>query len=239
MHEGGSAALVASGQGEISAMFGAAPVPLYTYKDIPDLRQAGQPGIQVAVHSNTGPNTPFASVSTHHIGFVANPHVLGWDYQSFGIWDDSGFSGHGRSGGMAFGAATPGSAIPSTGAASFSGKLAGLYVSPAGIGSVATADLAVQANFSTRSLNFSSSGTITTRDLKTATPAPHLNLAGTLTYSAGGNLFSGTLTNSGGTMTGQSKGQFHGPAAQELGGIFTVQSKTTAETFAGAYGAKR
>jgi len=40
-------------------------------------------------------------------------------------------------------------------------------------------------------------------------------------------------------MSGASSGQFYGPVAQELGGEFVLKSATTAETFVGAYGAKR
>jgi phage baseplate assembly protein gpV len=108
-----------------------------------------------------------------------------------------------------------------------------------GQGSTAAADLTVNANFSTRSLGFASTGTATTRDFQTRTAAPNLNLNGTLTYAPGSNSFSGTLTNSGGTLSGSTKGQFYGPSAQELGGAFAVKSSTTVETFTGAYGAKR
>ena len=73
---------------------------------------------------------------------VADPKAAGWDYQSFGAWD-----GTSRVGmvGASFGAATPGSAAPTSGTATFTGKLGGLYVSPAGEGSVAAANITVNA----------------------------------------------------------------------------------------------
>ena len=114
-----------------------------------------------------------------------------------------------------------------------------MYVSPTGQGSIAAADLTVNANFSARSLAFSTSGTTIARDPKAPTAAPHLNLSGTLTYSAGANSFAGAVTNAGATMSGSSKGQFYGPTAQELGGAFSLKSSTSVETFTGAYGAKR
>lgn len=184
------------------------------------------------------PQTPFTPLPAREIELVANPYLLGWNYQSFGVWNSTAPS-WGNFGGATFGTATPASAVPTSGNATFRGKLGGLYVSPAGQGSIATADLSVNANFSTRSLSFASSGTSATRDLATATAAPNLNLSGTLTYSPSANTFTGTLVNAGGTMSGSSKGQFYGPTAQELGGVFTVKSPTTVETFAGAYGAKR
>ena len=172
------------------------------------------------------------------VGVVANPYQLGWSYQSFGVWNS-----HAADGGVVqslnFGQSTYASAIPTSGAATFKGKLAGFYVSPSGIGSVAGANVTVNADFANRSLQFASSGTTLTRNVSTATSTPQLNLSGTLTYSPGSNSFTGTLVNAGGTMNGVSNGRFYGPAAQELGGAFTVKSPSTVETFTGAYGAKR
>jgi hypothetical protein len=182
--------------------------------------------------------SPFTSVSARQVGLIANPYVLGWDYQSFDAWDDQG-TDIGIMYGQTFGAATPASAVPLSGTASFVGKLGGLYVSPAGEGSIAAGDVTVNADFSARSLSLTSSGTIITRDFTAATTAPNLDLRGTLTYAPGANAFSGTLTNAGGTMSGPSQGQFYGPAAEELGGVFVVKSPTTVETYTGAYGAKR
>jgi hypothetical protein len=71
------------------------------------------------------------------------------------------------------------------------------------------------------------------------TPAPSLDLKGTLTYSAGSASFSGSIVNAAGTMQGTSGGRFYGPAAQELGGTYALKSATTSETMVGAYGAKR
>jgi hypothetical protein len=198
----------------------------------------GQPAIGVRQSEYTSALTSFAN-SPGGPTLGANPYALGWEYQSFGVWEDQGSAGSGRILASTFGAPTPASAVPTTGSATFSGKLAGFYVSPAGQGSMAAAELSVNANFNTRSLSLSSTGTALTRDARTATSAPSLNLPGTLTYAPNTNSFGGTLVNSGGTMSGASQGRFYGPAAQELGGVFTVKSPTTVETFTGAYGAKR
>jgi len=213
-----------------------------------DFRQQGDTSLysQPAFSTLPIPSDPFsgnpyvalAGANRVGVGVIANPYVLGWEYQSFGVWNNSLPLGGGIIG-STFGAPTPASAVPTNGSATFTGKLAGLYVSPAGQGSIAAADLSVNANFSTRSLGFASSGTTTTRDLATATAAPHLNLSGTLTYSPAANTFTGTLSNAGGTMGGSSTGRYYGPAAQELGGVFAVKSPATVESFIGAYGAKR
>lgn len=192
-----------------------------------NLAALGQPGID-RLHGASGSTA-----------VVANPYALGWNYQSFGAWNQQNAGGIGTITASSFGQATPASAVPTSGQATFTGKSAGLYVSPAGQGSVTAADVTVNANFSARSLGFSTSGTTIARDLKAPVAAPHLNLNGTFTYSAGSNAFSGTVSNAGGSMSGSSKGQFYGPAAQELGGAYSLKSPTTVETFTGAYGAKR
>ena len=169
---------------------------------------------------------------------IANPYAQGWNYQSFGVWNTQTTTG-GSITSSSFGAATPASAVPTTGTASFVGKLGGIYVSPAGEASMASADVRVNADFGNRSLGFASQGTRLTQDLKGSTSAPQLNLGGTLTYSPATNTFSGTLTNAGGTMSGSSTGRYYGPAAQELGGVLTVKSPSTVEMLTGAYGGRR
>lgn len=234
-------------EGEVSGMsdplhFDRIPLQFYSgAQEHLTLKSIGQSGIDVVLYphqSGNGFQNPFTTRYDTNVMFTGNPTMLGWEYQSFGIWNnDKPFARTISL--LSFGAATPGSAVPTVGNATFSGKLAALYLSPNVQGSIATADLTVNADFSKRSLSFASSGTSLTRDLATATAAPNLNLSGTLTYSPGSSTFAGTLTNAGGTMSGASKGQFYGPAAQELGGVFTVTSATSIETLAGAYGAKR
>jgi hypothetical protein len=195
----------------------------------------GQPAIDVS--TDGGATGDFVSFNSP-VALVANPYALGWNYQSFGVWEGREYS-YGSIHSTSFGAPTPASAVPSGGTATFAGKLSGFYVSPAGEGSIAAADLTVRADFSLRSLAFASTGTVTTRDLKSPTAAPNLNLSGTLTYSPASNQITGTLGNASGTMQGRTTARYYGPAAQELGGVFALKSATTVETFAGAYGAKR
>lgn len=181
--------------------------------------------------------TPYwASSSTSSAAKPGNPGLnsaeLDFEYQSFGVWNEhTGFNGGITA--WSHGQATPGQAVPTTGSATFTGKLLGLYVSPAGTGAMAGANVTVDANFSSRSLGFASSGSALQ-----GSPAPQLDLRGTLTYAPGQSAFSGTLTNASGSLSGSSKGQFYGPKAEELGGAFMMKG-SGAETFAGAYGAKR
>jgi hypothetical protein len=178
----------------------------------------------------------FSDRAPSGIGTFAHPYKLDWNFQSFGVWNDSSAATITAS---SYGPASPGMAVPASGSAEFTGKLAGLYISPTGQGSMAAADLSVSVDFGRRSLDLASSGTTITRDRDVATAAPHLNVSGSLSYSPSSASFSGTLVNAGGAMSGASNGKFYGPAAEELGGVFALKSATTAETFVGAYGAKR
>lgn len=187
-----------------------------------DLAALGQPGID-----------------RHKNGVYANPYALGWNYQSFGAWNEQQAGGSAAFAAASFGQATPGSAVPTTGNATFVGKAAGFYVSPTGEASVAVSELSVKADFSARSLGLATSGTTLSSDLRTPRAAPHLDVSGTLTYGPGSSRFAGTLRNAGGTMSGTTSGQFYGPAAQELGGAFVLKSGNTRETYTGAYGGKR
>ena len=80
-------------------------------------------------------------------------------YQSFGAWNDHAGGFHGYLMAWSQGQTTPGHAVPKTGSATFTGKLIGFYVAPTGAGATAGADVTVNANFSSRSLGFASSGT--------------------------------------------------------------------------------
>jgi hypothetical protein len=249
-------AIVAVGEGSVGAAYrGSGPwydaerklhstysIAKWDGASFADLSVAGQPGIDLVSQgwTSTARNrapSPFLESPTRNFELVANPYAIGWNYQSFGVWDD-----HERTSTIvpkSYGAASPASAVPTGGTARFTGKLAGLYVSPSGQGSVAAANLTVDADFRARSLTLASSGTVLTRNLTSAAPAPQLDLRGTLAYAPGGSTFTGPLASAGGTMSGRTAGQFYGPTAQELGGVFSLKAPSGVETFTGAYGAKR
>jgi hypothetical protein len=172
------------------------------------------------------------------IALAADPIDQLWNYQSFGVWETGMGTGSGSAGVMSVGAPTAGAAIPTSGTAIFTGKLGGIYVDAAGNNFVTASALSVNANFATRTLSLSSTGTIKSPDLVATSSASNLNLTGTLTYAAGTNSFYGPLTN-GGTLSGNSTGRFYGPSAQELGGVFILKAGSGIETYGGAYGAKR
>jgi len=168
----------------------------------------------------------------------ANPFGLGWDYQTFGVWSEQTGTDSGTYAVMSVGAPTAGSSIPTSNSATFFGAAGGQYVNAGGDSYLTVADLTVTANFLNRSLSFTTANTVVTQDLSTFAFNNGLNLNGTLTYAAGINSFTGTVTSANG-LTGSSTGQFYGPAAQELGGVFYVKAASGLETYGGAYGAKR
>jgi hypothetical protein len=185
--------------------------------------------------SNTATNASKAVVS--------NPKNGAWNYQSFGVWEN-GLDSTSRTVGVFSVGNNTGTAIPGSGQATFTGKVAGSYIDTLGQGNTALADLQVIANFGAgaRSLDFSTSNTVISKDPGTVAFAPRdtLNLTGTLNLATDGtNSFTGTLTTASG-LSGTSTGQFYGPNAEELGGTFFLPATgTSVETYSGAYGASR
>lgn len=172
-----------------------------------------------------------------------DPLKNGWEYQTFGVWATEDGTEAGTFGAISVGAPTAGSAIPTTGGATFTGRTLGTYVDAEGGGYLTTSALAVTADFMNRSLEFKSFNTETLDSLEYPVAEPGLDMTGTLTYSPGVNAFTGTLTAAGSAsvspMTGTSQGRFYGPNAEELGGVFAVKAAEGVEGYAGAYGAAR
>jgi hypothetical protein len=193
----------------------------------------------------------FANGSTASAGLSANkqdaviaahPQAFGWDYQTFGIWSTGSGTSSGTAGAASIGAETAGSAIPVTGTGSFTGISGGQYVDSAGNSTIVASNMTATTNFGTRSIAFATTGSSTSTDLQTFTSNPNLDSSGTLTYGAGVNQFSGTLTTAGGgvsnaAMTGSATGKFYGPTAQEIGGTFAVSDGSAG--YLGAFGGKR
>jgi hypothetical protein len=232
--DGYSAYLTVESAGELSQLTLTSPDPSLV---VLDKAAAGTTFADLTLTPGTSPQFVGARNSTS-VAVMAKPIDLGWDYQTFGIWETDRDSTTSRKfGAMSVGAPTIGSAIPISGTANFTGYTAGSYVNTAGTGTTVFADLTVGADFANRSLTFSTSNTQTSSDWVTFTAKSDLNLNGTLTYAAGTNRFTGTVNSVGG-LTGNSTGQFYGPNAEELGGVFLLQGSGV-ETYAGAYGAKQ
>lgn len=160
---------------------------------------------------------------------LANPVTLGWDYQTFGVWETGLDTDSGSFGAMSVGAASPG--IPA-GDATFVGRVGGSWVDANGKGHAVLADLEV--GLSGQSLSLTTTNTRVSEDWRAFSTNTDLDIVdGTLTIT-GTNGFTGTLTTASG-LTGESTGQFYGPNAEELGGVFFLVGG--GQTYSGAYGA--
>jgi hypothetical protein len=171
------------------------------------------------------------------IALAANPYDYNWDYQSFGVWTTGAGTGSGTFGAMSIGSTTPGSAIPTSGTATYSGYTGGRYVNSSGQYWFTSSSMTAAANFGTRSVTFNTTGTQVTPDLINVSNNTSLNMSGSLSYAAGTNQITGSVTTTGG-LTGSVNGRFYGPAAQEIGGTFSVTGSGLTG-YAGAFGGKR
>lgn len=174
------------------------------------------------------------------IGIIANTNDpnINWQYQTFGVWETGRGEPSGTLGAATVGVPTAGSAIPTTGSATFTGLSGGVYVDATGTNDYITASsVTADVNFLNRSVALSTADTTKVNTITAAeSPAPNLNMAGTLNYAAGSNAFSGNVSATG--LTGSSSGQFYGPNAEELGGVFRLEGAGE-ETYIGGYGAKQ
>ena len=168
---------------------------------------------------------------------MADPILIGWDYQSFGVWTTGAGTGSGTHGMASAGSPTPAGSIPASGTAIYFGYAGGRHVASDGSTYFTLANMQTSANFATRQLTFTTNSTEQTANLITSAPNLSLNMNGSLSYVAGSNQFSGTVTTVGG-MTGSAKGRFFGPTAQEIGGTFSVTGSGV-QAYGGAFGGAR
>lgn len=170
-------------------------------------------------------------------GLAANPFDFGWSYQSFGTWATGAGTGSGTYGSISVGAATPGASIPTTGTATYGGYSAGRYVNGSGEYWFISSSMTAAANFGSRNIAFTTTGTQVTSNLTASSTNSNLDMTGMLSYTAATNQITGNVTTTGG-LSGTVNGRFYGPAAQEIGGTFAVTSGGL-EGYAGAFGGKR
>jgi len=163
---------------------------------------------------------------------------LGWNFQTFGVWDRTTTTTAFDAGAFSLGNATPGAAIPTVGTATFTGLANGFVATTGGQAFFTTATMTANANFGTQSIAFSTTNTQTVSLTNGVTgAAPQFNLTGTFTYIPGNNLFAGALATPGNAMTGTGTGRFFGPQAQEIGGNYNLSGGGS--SMIGAFGGKR
>jgi len=173
------------------------------------------------------------SADQTRLAILADPSAFGWNYQSFGVWEAGVGTAGGSVGAVSAGAMTAATAIPASGTATFTGGIGGVYFDPAGGDHRVGASLTVNADFTARTAILSSPAMT---DLSTGAVYSGTGVSGTLSYAAGQNSLTGTLSTS--RLAGTATARFYGPAADEVGGVFMLGSGGV-EQLGGAFGAKR
>jgi hypothetical protein len=155
-----------------------------------------------------------------------------FSYLRFGEWNSTATLVPSNVGGFfVFGSTTPGPGIPTSGSATFRGSWLGM----SGSGSVLDPfDIVIEgsitgtASFASRTLNLSAQDTA---------GAPRFT--GSLSYAAGVNSLTGSVSSSTSGATGSARAQFFGPGAEELGGTFNIPATPNSRSLSGAFGMKR
>jgi hypothetical protein len=154
-----------------------------------------------------------------------NPFRL--QFSSLGVWSTTDVATGQITNAVAFsvGTRTLGSDIPATGTATYFGQMLGVAVEGPSQFSVG-ANASALANFGTQNVSLQTQNSVKT-DLATGavSAASGYDMTGTLSYPAGTNALSGTMTTADG-KTGTATGNFYGPKAAELGTTFKLTSPT-------------
>lgn len=189
------------------------------------------------VKDSSGANFTFTNQRSTSIGILGNPYYWGYQYQTYGAWGAWGNVGVGGNA-ISIGALTPSSGIPTTGSATFSGGANG-YLILGQNSYITSANMTSVVNFAAQSVAFSTSGTTAVgRVGGSVVDASGSNLSGSMSYSAGRNLLTGSVTSASG-MSGSLIANFYGPSANEIGGTFGLTQATTGASFVGGFGGKR
>lgn len=173
-----------------------------------------------------------------NVGAVMDAKQVGWNYQTFGYWMTNTIPL--QVGALSAGAVTAGNNVPTIGSATFRGHAGGLYFDANGTRFTTDAEMTAIADFSARSIQFS---TVGTELQNTATGAKSTNsgldLRGTLGYAAGSSLIAGPVNTADTTLSGTANGRFYGPNAQEIGGVYGLNAVGGSARMVGGFGGKR
>lgn len=151
------------------------------------------------------------------VALAADPAVLGWNYQTFGVWAMETGPASFKHGAVSFGSPTSDGALPKLGTATFTGLAFGSFIDAGGELHGTAATMLADVNFGSRSIVFSTSNT-----RRGTTDDAGLDLAGEFRYEPGRNAFSGLLETRNRALNGQGVGRFYGPAAEEIGGVYSL-----------------
>jgi hypothetical protein len=161
-----------------------------------------------------------ASDSFDELAVISDQNLMGFEYQSYGVWLNGINVGMGKIAAMSAGAATPALGVPVAGVAAYNGSSTGFYVDPAGDTFLAFADFSANVDFGTLAMDVASTKT---RVLDVNSDVTSANL--TLNYAGVGAValdgsFVTAIAATG--LAGSLDGKLYGPSAQELGGTFDM-----------------
>jgi len=164
----------------------------------------------------------------------------GWNYQTYGVWAVQSGPTSFVLGGMSAGNATPGNAVPTTGAATFFGNSSGYFIDSAGTRSATSAAMIANVDFQNRAIGFTTlDTTLVNSTTGAASSKKELDLSGSLSWAAGVNNFSGQVQTRDANLNGSASGKFYGPTAQEIGGTYQLGGAGVSRMVGGFGGIKR
>jgi hypothetical protein len=190
------------------------------------------------VKDTTGANSILTNQKSTSIGILANQTYYGYQYQTYGAWGAWGNAGVGGNA-VSVGSLTASSNIPTSGSAVFTGGANGYLIDGLKYSYVTSASMSATVNFAARQVAFSTSGTtIVGKTSGTTLAISGLDLTGSMSYSAGTNKMTGSVTSASG-MSGSMIANFYGPAANEIGGTYGLTQTSSGNSLVGGFGGKR
>jgi len=171
------------------------------------------------------------------IGLFANPSTYSFNYQIYGTWGPYGIA-TGESFALSDGSASPVSAIPATGGLTFTGGSTSYFVDTNKFSYITNATMVANLSFNTRAFVLTTTNTVIQGAPNgNVNSNTNLNITGVMTYIAGTNNFTGTVTTTSG-MTGKINGKFYGPGVNEIGGTYALYGAGIG-TMVGSFGGTR
>ena len=188
-------------------------------------------------NSFSSANTTALNKAQTTIGLFANPSTYSFNYQTYGIWGSYGIA-TGNSFALSDGSASPVSAISTTGGLTFTGGSTGYFFDTNKFAYITNATMVSNLSFNTRTFLFTTTSTVIQGAPNgNVNSNTNLNITGVMTYIAGTNNFSGTVTTTSG-MTGKINGKFYGPGVNEIGGTYALYGAGIG-TMVGSFGGTR
>lgn len=176
-----------------------------------------------------------ASAGLEELAVISDHNLMGFEYQSYGVWLNGIDVGMGIAAAMTAGAATPALGVPKAGLALYNGSSTGVYVDPAGDAFLAFADFSAAVSFNTPAMiNVASTGTqvLNVNSLVTSANGA-LDYAGDGAVAPDGSFVTAIAATD---LAGTLDGKLYGPTAQELGGTFAMSGQN-GSSYIGAVGA--